>query len=109
LLTGSLDHTLKLWALDWELEDKSPIDWDDSAEPYLEIFIRQHTPYGKKYDRTSDLQEKDETRMALTRSGKPVWSEDDFEHFLFTLGCAGLGWLSPDSIRNRLNAKANPK
>ena len=44
-LSGSCDNTLKLWALDWELEGRSPADWDEAARPYMEIFLCQQTPY----------------------------------------------------------------
>src|SRR5205085_12151515 len=44
-LSGSADRTLKLWALDWELGDSAPADWDDGAMPYLDAFLARHTPY----------------------------------------------------------------
>jgi hypothetical protein len=34
-----------LWVLDWELEDRQPVDWDDGALPYLEAFLTLRTPY----------------------------------------------------------------
>jgi hypothetical protein len=42
----------------------------------------------------------------LTRRGKPVWTEEDFEELLFGLGCAGYGWLRPDGVRRQLQQMA---
>ena len=39
---------------------------------------------------------------ALTRSGRPVWSEAEFQGFLHTIGCAGFGWLRPEGVRSEL-------
>ena len=40
--------------------------------------------------------------MALTRRGQPVWTEEDFQGLLYTLGCAGFGWLRPEGVRKEL-------
>jgi hypothetical protein len=40
--------------------------------------------------------------LALTRHGKPVWCEADFHQPLYTLGCAGYGWLRPEDVRREL-------
>jgi hypothetical protein len=37
-LSKSTDETLKLWALDWELQQREPTDRDEAARPYLEVF-----------------------------------------------------------------------
>jgi hypothetical protein len=34
----------------------------------------------------------------MTRSGRPSWSEEDFDRFMFVLGCAGLGWLRREGV-----------
>ncbi len=104
-LSGSGDKTLKLWMLDWELADKEPANWDEGARPYLEVFLTSHTPYAgtlPKHRNPTD----EEITLALTRRGKPVWTEDDFQQLFYTLGCAGYGWLRPEGVRRELEKMA---
>jgi hypothetical protein len=99
-LSGSADNTVRLWLLDWELVPREPADWDEAARPYLARFLTLHTPYAGELprDRTTEA---DITR-ALTRTGKPTWTSDDFQQLLDTLGCAGYGWLKPEGVRREL-------
>jgi WD40 repeat protein len=101
VLSGSYNGMLKLWALDWELEDKEPADWDEGARPHLEIFLTLHTPYSATLPQDREPTE-EEITLALTRRGVPSWTEDDFQHLLYTLGCAGYGWLRPEGVRWKL-------
>ena len=118
-LSGSADRTLKLWILDWELEDKQPADWDEGARAYLETFLRMQTPYtvGLAQDRRRSMKEimhlpllrlfkatsaEDEALDSLTRRGKPCWAEKDWQRLLHLLGCAGYGWLRPEGVRSML-------
>jgi WD40 repeat protein len=122
-LSGSADGTLKLWILDWELEDVPPADWHDGALPYLERFLALHTPYAARLaaDRKRTVKEivrmpltrlfrsaptEEEVRQALTRRGKPSWTESDFKDLLAALGCAGYGWLRPEGVRRKLEELA---
>jgi WD40 repeat protein len=122
-LSGSTDGTLKLWILDWELEDSPPADWHEGALPYLEMFLALHTPYAARLcgDRKRTVKElmqlpltrlfrsaptEEEVAQALTRRGKPSWTENDFQDLLFTLGCAGYGWLRPEGVRRKLEQMA---
>ena len=100
-LSGGVDKTLRLWALDWELEDKQPANWDEGARPYLENFLTLHTPYGSQLPENRTPTE-EEITLAFTRRGKPAWTEDDFKTLLYTLGCAGYGWLRPEGVRHEL-------
>ena len=45
---------------------------------------------------------KEQITLALTRHGNPTWKEADFEKLLYTLGCAGYGWLQPEGVRQQL-------
>ena len=90
-LSGSDDRTLRLWFLDWELEERKPANWDDGALPYVEAFLRLHTP---------------ESAGLLRRGQRPSWTEEDFGRLLHTLGCAGYGWLRPEGVRRKLEALA---
>jgi WD40 repeat protein len=104
-LSGCHDKTLKLWALDWELEDQAPADWDAGARPYLETFLTLHTPYAATLPADRQPSE-EEVTLALTRRGKPTWTKEDFSQLLYTLGCAGYGWLRPEGVRRELEKMA---
>jgi WD40 repeat protein len=104
-ISGSRDNTIKLWALDWELQEKEPTDWDELARPYLETFLTLHTPYAAELPQGRDPTE-EEVRLALTRGGIPVWTVDDFQQLLYKLGCAGYGWLRPEGVRRKLEELA---
>jgi WD40 repeat protein len=104
-LSGSNDKTLKLWFLDWELEENQPADWSEEARPYLSLFLSAHTPYAGQLPEGREPTDEEITR-ALTRQGRPRWSEDDFKGLLYTLGCAGYGWLRPDGVGRELERMA---
>ncbi len=104
-LSGSSDKTLKLWALDWEFEYKKPADWDEGALPYLMNFLILHTPFAGTLPQDR-IPTEDEITLALTRRGMPAWTKDDFKSLLYTLGCAGYGWLNPEGVRNELKKMA---
>ena len=105
VLSGSRDRTLRLWELDWELETVEPIDWDEDARPYLDIFLTLHTPYAGSLPAEGTPSEK-EVERALSRDGKPTWTDDDFQQLLYTLGCAGYGWLRPEGVKSELEKMA---
>ena len=104
-LSGSMDKSLKLWALDWELEDKQCSDWDEAATPYLQVFLAQRTPFVVPSSADPQATE-EELTPALTRQGKPTWEEADFQRLLDTLRCVGFGWLHPEGVRRKLNDMA---
>jgi WD40 repeat protein len=123
-LSASADRTLKLWVLDWDLEDNVPADWDEAAQPYLQNFLTLHAPFAGRLPRDSKRTGTaivylpitqlfkpppvDEAlTKALTRRGKPTWNDEDFEDLLYTLACAGFGWLRPEGVRRQLQALAS--
>jgi hypothetical protein len=77
------------------------MDWDEGAWPYLDVFLRAHRPYRAALPKGRQPTNEEVTR-ALTRHGRPEWSEEDFQKFLYTLGCAGYGWLRPEGVRREL-------
>jgi WD40 repeat protein len=97
----SRGNGLILWNLDWELEDRLPADWDEGARPYLENFLVLHTPYAATLPTDREPTEAEIT-LALTRRGTPTWTEEDFQKLLYTLGCAGYGWLRPEGVRQQM-------
>jgi hypothetical protein len=104
-LSGSDDTTLKLWAIDWELEDRCPADWDEGARPHLDIFLCQQIPYAGSLPADRQPTPEEVTR-ALTRCGQPQWTEADFERLMRLIGCAGYGWLRAEGVRRELEKMA---
>jgi WD40 repeat protein/serine/threonine protein kinase len=102
-LSGSWDNTVRIWSFDWELENQSSADWDERARSYLENFLVLHTPYAATLPTDRDPTE-EEITLALTRQGTPIWTEEDFQKLLYTLGCAGYGWLRPEGVRQQLES-----
>jgi hypothetical protein len=91
--------------LNWELEEQSSADWDEGARPYLNNFLWQSTPYAGALPKNRKPTEKEVT-LALTRQGKPTWTEQDFQDLLYSLGCAGYGYLRPEGVRKKLEEMA---
>ena len=100
-LSGTYDKMLKLWFLDWELEENQPADWSEEARPYLRSFLSGHAVYVGQLPEGREPNEEEVTR-ALTRRGLPTWSEENFQELLYSLGCAGYGWLRPEGVRREL-------
>jgi hypothetical protein len=105
ILTGSRDKTLRLWELDWEYEFPGWADWDEAAERYLSNFLTLHTPYAGTLSNESDSTD-EEVLAALTRAGKPTWSDRDFDNLIARLQHAGYGWLRPEGVRKKLEEMA---
>jgi WD40 repeat protein len=92
---------LKLWILDWELEEKQPSDWDEGARPFMEMFLRSHRYRYEKMMNESNKLERDTDKSTEFRSNY-ILTEEDFQELLYLLGCAGYGWLRPDGVRQEL-------
>ena len=92
---------MKVWALDWELETFNEADWHEEARPYLVNFLTLHTPFVGTLPEGREPTE-EEVRLALTRRGKPTWSQEDFQGLIRQLQYAGYGWLRPEGVRVRL-------
>ena len=100
-LSGSADKTVRLWELDWDFEVCEPLDWDEGARPYLAAFLAVRTPYAADLPKDREPSEQ-EIVLALTRRGKPSWTDEDFKNLIETLVCAGYGWLRPEGVRRKL-------
>ena len=78
ILSRDWNNPLRLWSLDWALDDKEPVDWDDGAQPYLENFLTLHSMGNNWFGKWN----------------KPNWDENDFQQLLYilvarvTVGCA---------------------
>lgn len=95
--------TIKFWALDWELMEREPADWDDGALPFLRAFLSLCTPY---LAALSPRLKGGQLRHALTRGGFPRWTNADFDYLMETLACAGFGWLRREGVRAKLQELA---
>jgi len=91
ILSGSSDKTIKVWQLDWDYEFPEKANWDEGAKPYLKIWLNLHTPYSPD---------------AIKKEGKPNYTEEDFKQLLYTLACAGYGWLREEGVRKKLEEMA---
>jgi len=100
-VSGSLDGEIILWALDWDLFGRPATDWNEGARQHLVNFLTLHTPYGG-FPSGIRRRDRDAVAVALRRVGKASWSEEEFESLLYTLGCAGYGWLQPEGVRQEL-------
>lgn len=101
----SLDNrssSLKLWQLDWELADCKQLPWDERGRPYLESFLMLHSQKTDRPVRSQDFS------LSLSDGGNdiPTWTDADFNQLLYTLGCAGYGWLEPEGVRTQLETMA---
>lgn len=74
ILFGGTTGTLYLLQLDWEYEFTGFADWDEGAQPYLEIFLTLH----------------------------PFYSDADFNSLITDLQNRGYGWLRPEGVRAKL-------
>lgn len=97
----AVDKTVKVCVLDWELEDRSPVDWDDGVRPIVDAFLAQHVPYGSSLVKER-LPTQEQIHEYFSRIGKPVYTETDLNMLLHTLRCAGYGWVRPDEVKKRL-------
>ncbi|MSR64890.1 MAG: serine/threonine protein kinase [Verrucomicrobiae bacterium] len=103
--TGNPDNILRLWEFVWDYEFPGWADWDEGARSHLANFLTLHTqPVGQLPKDGTPTET--EVLAALTRCGKPSWTEEDFRGLLYTLGCAGYGWLRPEGVRRELEKMA---
>ena len=104
-LSGSSDNTLRLWQLDWNYEFPDRADWDEGARPYLEYFLCQHTPYAAELPVEATPSD-EQIQLALTRRGKPDWTDQDFQQLITQLQYAGFGWIRPEGVKRELEKMA---
>jgi len=106
VLAGYQCGTIKLWFLDWELADKEQTAWDESAEPFLNLFYNKHIPYQRVLPE-SRMPTSQEIDSALKPNHNMLadWTETHFKDLLYTLGCSGYGWLKPAGVKEQLDAK----
>ncbi len=97
---------VQVWMLDWELDASTPAVWDERANRLLEAFLTLHTPFAALLPQNREPTE-EERRLALTRRGQPMWTEEDFEGFIRQLQYCGHGQLQPEEVRRRLEQIAS--
>jgi len=94
LVSVAEDGVMKTWFLDWELEARTPGDWDEGAARYLEVFLARHMPSAGA------------GAEAREAHGTPAWREEDFARLLERLRGAGFGWLRPEGVLRELRRMA---
>jgi len=104
-LSCSRDGTIRLWQLRWNYEFAEPSDWDEGARSFLKTFLTLHAPYAAALPQGREPSE-EEIRQALTRRGRPSWTEDDFQGLIRELQHADYGWLRPEGVRAELERMA---
>lgn len=92
--SGAEDKTIKVWILDWELIERSEARWDERVKPWLEAFLRAHF---QSTGISSGIEYSDRAKnLRIKRS--------ELKELLYSLGCAGFGWLPPKRIVRELKA-----
>jgi WD40 repeat protein len=104
-LFGCSDGSLQLWEFDWDYQFPGWTEWDERARPYLETFLTLHTPYMAFLPLDRQPTE-EEIQAALTRRGRPTWTDLDFKELLTELKNRGYGWLRPEGVRQELEKMA---
>ncbi|MGW5782165.1 protein kinase domain-containing protein [Streptomyces sp. NPDC003863] len=79
VLSWSQVDGARLWELDWELEAREAVDWDEAAAPYLEGFLARHGQHP---------------------------TDADIDGLLRLLQDAGYGWLRAEGVRAELDRMA---
>lgn len=74
LLIGSYDGKITVWGIEYEYAFPGWADWDEEAQPYLDIFLDVH----------------------------PNWNTADFNALIARLQGCGFGWLRPEGVREQL-------
>jgi hypothetical protein len=97
VLSASDDTTLNLWELVWDYEFPPASDWDESARPFLEAFLRFHPP-PRKLGFFQRLRR---------RKPAPRWTEDDLLELLTDLKRGGYGRVRPEGVRAELEIMAS--
>lgn len=92
LFSGGVDNKLLCWRLVWKYDFQKPIDWDEGARSYLETFLTVHCAIG---------------RDGISRVGKPVWNDKDFEKLFTELQYRGYGSLHSEGVRKELEKMVN--
>jgi len=100
-LSGGSDGFLQLLELDWEVEFPCQSNWDEALRPYLENLLFQQTPYAAELPSETSPSD-DQINLALTRRGKPIWTDQDFQLLMTQLQYAGFGWVRAEGVRREL-------
>ncbi|KJR43702.1 serine/threonine protein kinase [Candidatus Magnetoovum chiemensis] len=87
VISGGMDKNINIWYLEWELEGKDKLNWDEGARPYLVNFIVRHIISSKGKSKQPE---------------QIIWDEEDFEELVNELKIRGYGWLKPNGIRKKL-------
>ncbi len=90
-VSGGADNLIKIWTLDWSLDSPPLTGWEESADVWLKAFLRTREGFIPL--------------AGPEQKSEPVsWADGDLKQLLYTLACAGYGWLAPADVSARLQA-----
>lgn len=90
---------MRTWFLDWELENKETVDWDEEAQPTIDGFIDQLIFDQYLFQQTSSPKGDD----AHLLSEEVVLTDNEiFQQLRRKLNSAGYGWLNLNDIQREL-------
>jgi hypothetical protein len=78
---------VRSWEVLWGHRFPEPAGWHEGAEPFLQMFLTTHCPYGEN---------------GITRVGRANWTDEDLETLLEELRFRGYGWLRPEGVQKKL-------
>lgn len=104
-ISGDVNGQIRHWTLDWELQARDPVDWDEAAEPYLRDFLALQQAR-LNYHATNIVAGADNSSSGNQEIHLSSWNEIDFTRLLQELEDVGLGWIRPEGIRNKLESLA---
>jgi hypothetical protein len=84
---SDVGKSIRIWALDWDLEYPQNDDEVDDVWLYLLAFLDLHTPY---------------TPDGLARDGMPTWEEEEITRLMKELADRGYSRLSKEAVRSKL-------
>lgn len=93
--------SVQIWTLDWRLQERPRREWEESAGPYLDVFLEVQRPYAAEPPAQGPFSD-DQVTRCLTRKGSPSWTDADLTRLLATLGCVGYGGLAPETVQEEL-------
>lgn len=81
------DRVLRVWRLDWTLEVRQEVEWDEDARPWVDAFCALHMECDAD---------------GLVPTGILRWQERDLRALLTELQEHGFGWISRAGIERQL-------
>lgn len=95
------DGRLQFWTMDWELDETYDGSWDERMRPIVQNFAFAHQPTAGTINANSDPSPA-EVAKALTRRGRPEWTDEEARGLRYDIGCAGFGMPTVENLDREL-------